>query len=121
VYQFRWREIPGGHAASQTDENGVLTEPIPAGAKTGDLLLSDPSWAVVVSVASYGALPQSDGMAARLSNLQLLTLEPSDRLASADPGAVSIAIQRYKMLKALSSSTPIDQIISALRSDHDTL
>lgn len=121
VYRFAWREVSAGHTASQTDDNGVLVEPIPPGGKTADLTLTDPVWAVVVRLTSYGDPPAGDGMAARLSNLGLMAFGPTVEPSAVDPGDVARAVSRYRELKAQPSTATLDQIGSLLAQDHDNL
>jgi hypothetical protein len=121
VYGFSWREIPGHHVASQTDDHGVLMEPIPPGAATAEVKLQDPSWTVVITVATYPAPPPADGLAARLNNLQMIALAPSAVLTAIDPHELSLALQRYKALKGLDPSTTVDQASPKLVDDHDHL
>ena len=109
-YVFEWREVPGHHVVSQTNADGVLTEPILPGAKTGSLSVSDPSWTVIIAVAPFGDATTNDGLAARLENLGLIALPPSTPLTAANLTDVGTAAQRYKELKGLDRSTTLVQL-----------
>ncbi len=121
TYAFAWREVQGGHRASQTDSDGVLIEPIPFGAKTATLTLADPVWSVVVTLASYSLPPDASGTAARLNNLQLMALAPSTQLSASDPEATSLAFQRYKSLKHIDLKKTLDEVATVLAADHDNI
>src|SRR5262245_19335289 len=95
VYAFEWREVRGHHVASQTDSDGVLTEPILPGAKTAKLTMMDPSWTVIIAVGTFGDATTTEGMAARLENLGLIAFAPFAAPSAADATALTRAVQRY--------------------------
>jgi hypothetical protein len=120
AFTLSWREIQGSKVTGQTDASGVLTQPIPNGAQTAQLTLTTPAWSVVVVLATFPAPPAVDGVSARLNNLNMTALPPSTPLSSADAHEVSLAAQRYKMLKAMDPAATIDQLAAPLQADHDT-
>ncbi len=120
-YTFEWREVPGHHVASQTNADGVLTEPILPGAKTARLALFDPTWTVIVAVTPFGDAATTDGLTARLENLGLIALPPSTPLNAADLAEVTKGTARYKELKKLPRSTSLPQVGAAITADHDKI
>jgi len=118
-YTFEWREVPGHHVASQTNADGVLTEPILPGAKTARLALFDPTWTVIVAVTPFGDAATNDGLAARLENLNMLALAPSVPSSAADARTLTRAVQRYKELKALAVEATLAEVSTLLAADHD--
>ncbi len=118
-YVFEWRELPGHHVVSQTNAEGILTEPILPGAKTALLSLDDPSWTVIVAVVPFGDATTNDGVTARLENLNMLALPPSTALKGADLQQVSHAAQRFKELKKLGPGATLAVLATALAAEHD--
>ena len=118
-YVFEWREVPGHHVVSQTNADGVLTEPILPGAKTALLSLADPGWTVVVAVSPFGAATTNEGLAARLENLNMLALAPSVPSSAADAKTLTRAVQRYKELKALAAEATLAEVSTLLAAVHD--
>ena len=120
-YTFEWREVPGHHVASQSNADGVLTEPILPGAKTGLLSLFDPSWTVFVAVEAFGDATTIDGLAARLENLNMLALAPSVPSSAADPKALTRAVQRYKELKKLPPEATLAEVSTLIAAEHEKI
>jgi hypothetical protein len=120
AFTLSWREIQGSNVTGQTDANGVLTQPIPNGAQTAQFTLTTPAWSVIVVLGTFPPAPAVDGVSARLSNLNMTALPPSTPLSSADAHEISLAAQRYKMLKGLDPAATIDQLAAPLQADHDT-